>query len=238
MNQETKEKIMKLKNMSEEELDKRIATNKKVMKFVLLPIVVMILLLSLVLLIPKNHPSEDLTNQKNKTENAANPLGLESDKINSLIGNDIMKEEEWNKWGEGVNTNHPSTKYWINYISSANLALVINNTNQKVIFASLGQEAASAYIEEITTQNTTLVESQFNPWNGEHINMTKTIKSSMNDPSSYKHIKTEYWDMGTHLVVQTEFTGKNGFGGTVRSTAKAKVNSKTGEVIDISEEKY
>ena len=79
------------------------------------------------------------------------------------------------------------------------------------------------------------IQSQFSSWNGSHRNLQKFIKNSMNDPDSYKHDKTVYWDMGDHLVVLTTFRGKNAFGGVVRNSVKAKVGL-DGRIIKIIEQ--
>jgi hypothetical protein len=79
------------------------------------------------------------------------------------------------------------------------------------------------------------IEKQFSAWDGSHINLTKVIKKAMNDPKSYDHVETVYWDMGDHLVVRTTFRGKNVFGGVVKNTVKAKV-SDNGDVLEIIEQ--
>ncbi len=76
------------------------------------------------------------------------------------------------------------------------------------------------------------IEAQFSAWDGAHRNLTKIIKASMNDPDSFKHVKTVYWDMIDHLIVQETFRGKNAFGGVVVNTVKAKV-SLDGQVLEI-----
>ena len=79
------------------------------------------------------------------------------------------------------------------------------------------------------------IELQFSSWDGSHRNLTKIIKIAMNDPDSYKHDKTVYWDQGDHLVVLTNYRGRNGFGGMVRGYVKAKVDM-DGNVLEILEE--
>ncbi|MBT6069324.1 hypothetical protein HOG48_06260 [Candidatus Peregrinibacteria bacterium] len=79
-----------------------------------------------------------------------------------------------------------------------------------------------------------LIEAQFSAWDGSHIKLTRSIKESMNDPGSYEHVKTSYWNMNGHIVVETTFRGKNAFGGLIMNTIKAKV-SLTGEVLEILE---
>lgn len=54
----------------------------------------------------------------------------------------------------------------------------------------------------------------------------------MNDPNSYEHVKTVYWDMGDHLVVETTYRGKNAFGGLVLGRIKAKATL-SGEIFEI-----
>lgn len=79
------------------------------------------------------------------------------------------------------------------------------------------------------------IESQFSAWDGSHRNLERQIERSMNDPSSYDHVETVYWDMGEHLVVRTTFRGKNAFGGIVKNSVKAKV-SLDGVVLEILEQ--
>jgi hypothetical protein len=76
------------------------------------------------------------------------------------------------------------------------------------------------------------IESQFSAGYGSHRNLERVIKDSMNDPDSYDHAETVYWDRGDHLVVRTTFRGKNAFGGVVRNSVKAKVNL-DGQVLQI-----
>ena len=87
---------------------------------------------------------------------------------------------------------------------------------------------------EVVASRNKRIESQFSAWDGSHRNLENFIKKSMNDPSSYDHVETKYWDYKTHLIVQTSFRGTNAFGGTVKQTIMAKV-SLGGEVLEIIE---
>ena len=73
---------------------------------------------------------------------------------------------------------------------------------------------------------------QFSGWDGSHRGLEGYVKDHMNDPDSYKHVETEYWDRKDHLIVKTTFRGKNAFGGTVTNTIMAKVDM-NGNVIEI-----
>jgi len=68
------------------------------------------------------------------------------------------------------------------------------------------------------------IETNFSGWDGSHRGLTKVIKASMNNPKSYEHVETVYWDRGDHLIVQTTFRGTNAFGGVVTNWVKAKVD--------------
>jgi hypothetical protein len=72
----------------------------------------------------------------------------------------------------------------------------------------------------------------FNQLNGSHIELTKRIKSRMNDPSSYDHVETVYWDKGDYLLVKTTFRGTNAFGGVVQNVARARVGL-GGQVLEM-----
>jgi len=79
------------------------------------------------------------------------------------------------------------------------------------------------------------IEIYFSAWDGSHIGLTKLIKGSMHDPSSYKHVETGYQDKGDHLIVKTTFRGKNVFGGIVMNWVIAKVDLE-GNVLEIIEQ--
>ena len=64
----------------------------------------------------------------------------------------------------------------------------------------------------------------FSAWDGSHRQLEEYIKTNMNDPDSYEHVKTEFQTLKDFAIVQTKFRGKNGFGGVVVNTVKAKVS--------------
>ncbi|GEM_PF-5498092 len=80
-----------------------------------------------------------------------------------------------------------------------------------------------------------MIEQSFSAWDGSHRGLESLIKKSMNDPDSYQHVETVYWDRGDFLVVRTTFRGKNAFGALMKNWVKAKV-SLSGEVIEVIEE--
>ena len=63
------------------------------------------------------------------------------------------------------------------------------------------------------------------------------IKSQMNNPKSFEHVKTitRYINdvKEPYVLLQTTFRGENAFGGVVTNTIKAKVNVKTQYIYDI-----
>lgn len=105
---------------------------------------------------------------------------------------------------------------------------------RKVAEERMAREAAAAEAKQIEARKRR-IERGFRSWDGSHIELTKLIKESMNDPRSYEHDKTVYWDMGDHLIVTTSFRGKNAFGGVVRNWVKAKVDL-DGAVIAVIEQ--
>ena len=97
------------------------------------------------------------------------------------------------------------------------------------------EEAEKKKQEAEAKERTEMIEKQFSAWDGSHIKLSRVIKESMNDPDSYEHVETKYWDMNDHIVVLTTFRGKNAFGGTVKNSVKAKI-SLDGEDIEIIEQ--
>lgn len=68
------------------------------------------------------------------------------------------------------------------------------------------------------------IRMQFNPWNGEHINITAALKKELNDAESYEHVNTDVYDMGDKLVVKCTFRAANGFGAKVLNSYYAEVD--------------
>lgn len=76
----------------------------------------------------------------------------------------------------------------------------------------------------------------FSSFDGSVPEVIEAVKSQMNDPESFEHVKTRYIDNGEDVTVIMTFRGKNGFGGVLTKEATAKVNLKgkilTGPVIN------
>lgn len=68
-------------------------------------------------------------------------------------------------------------------------------------------------------------EKCFSAWDGSHTNLKYYIEDNMNDPDSFEHVETVYYDYKSHLVVETTFRGNNQFGALVKNTVKAKVST-------------
>jgi hypothetical protein len=75
-----------------------------------------------------------------------------------------------------------------------------------------------------------LISEQFSGWDGSHIKLVSHVKELMNEPGSFDHVSTKYWDKGDYLLVRMRFRGRNGFGGVVVDSASALVGL-DGEVI-------
>jgi hypothetical protein len=76
------------------------------------------------------------------------------------------------------------------------------------------------------------ISSQFSPWDGSHDNLEKYIKKHLNDPDSYKHVETRYFDKGDYLIVTTTYRAKNGFNAIVTETMTAKADL-SGNLLEI-----
>lgn len=74
------------------------------------------------------------------------------------------------------------------------------------------------------------IEAQFSAVNGEHTNLTKAIKATLQDPGEYKTIEASYSDLGQEIFVSQVYT-LNG----VRHVAKAKVDT-MGNILKIMEQ--
>jgi uncharacterized membrane protein YvbJ len=79
------------------------------------------------------------------------------------------------------------------------------------------------------------IEKAFSSWNGSHIELTKLIKGSLKNPSSFEHVESKYTDKGSYILVGTTYRATNGFGAVVTETkiVKAKID---GTIIEIVSE--
>lgn len=161
-------------------------------------------------------------------------LKLETD---DFLTNGKGTKVPFKKWGilgtpetlEGTDNTH-----WIAYLPKADLSFVSVKTSDEVLFVGRGKESAPKYLSKKAEARKKLISKGFSSWDGSHRELTKVIKESMNDPKSYDHVETNYWDMGDHLVVRTTFRGKNAFGGVVKNSVRAKTDL-DGNVLEIIE---
>lgn len=104
-----------------------------------------------------------------------------------------------------------------------------NNTTTKSTTSKVSAPAKPKTAEEIRKER---IEGAFSAWDGSHRGLEKLIKQTMNDPDSYDHEETAYWDKGDHLIVKTTFRGKNAFGGVVKNWVMAKADL-DGNIIEV-----
>lgn len=75
---------------------------------------------------------------------------------------------------------------------------------------------------------------RFFGWKGQHLNLERAIKNSMNDPKSYEHVKTIWEDKGSYLLIETTIRGNNALGAKIIKTYRAKADL-NGNVIEIKD---
>ncbi|MFA6941684.1 MAG: hypothetical protein WCQ54_12025 [Clostridiaceae bacterium] len=92
---------------------------------------------------------------------------------------------------------------------------------------ALAEKAAADYKEWIS--------NQFSAWDGSHIYLVKLVKENLNDPSSFKHVNTVYWDKGNYLIVKMTYRANNAFGALILQNVTAKSDYKTDTITIISQ---
>ncbi|CDH34521.1 zinc ribbon domain-containing protein [Xenorhabdus bovienii] len=80
--------------------------------------------------------------------------------------------------------------------------------------------------------------SKFSSWDGSYRPLTKIIKENMHDESTYKHHDTttrrvRSSDNKLYAIIKTTFSGTNLYGAMVKQSLTAKVDIKTGEIIEL-----
>lgn len=119
------------------------------------------------------------------------------------------------------------------YLSSNDDYLISLRSIAKEQFDKI--KAAENEKNRIKAERENKIKIQFSKYDGSHINLEKIIKDNANDPDSYKHVETVYWDKDSYLIVKTTFRGKNAFGGVVKNSVKAMVDL-DGQVLQIIEQ--
>jgi hypothetical protein len=138
--------------------------------------------------------------------------------------------------------NHSTEKQFVADTKNKPQPEVSKSSARKLIVALLTIILGGAFLMNLmsdesesmtpTEKRAATIKAGFSAWDGSHLELTKKIKESMHDPSSYEHVETRYRDNGDYLFVVTTFRGKNAFGGKVTNTMKANVTI-DGTVIEI-----
>lgn len=121
-------------------------------------------------------------------------------------------------------------KWW--YIIGLLVVIIISeyikpvSTNQPSITTPQTNE------EEAKQLHKTIIERQFSAWDGSHIQLEKLVKNRLNDPDSFEHIKTNYFDNQDSITVLMHFRASNSFNAKVKGFARAKYDLK-GNLIEL-----
>ena len=79
------------------------------------------------------------------------------------------------------------------------------------------------------------IESQLSSWDGSNKQLKDITKQHLNNPDSFKHIKTVYYENKSldYIIIEMTFTAENGFGGTVTKVSMCKLlrNNKVEDFI-------
>lgn len=77
------------------------------------------------------------------------------------------------------------------------------------------------------------VDRQFSKFDGSHRSVEAAVKSRLNNPSSYEHVKTQYTVNPDSVTVYATYRAKNAFGAVVTGNATAEVDA-AGDVLSLS----
>jgi hypothetical protein len=72
-------------------------------------------------------------------------------------------------------------------------------------------------------QNKEFKEKYLSGWDGSYRPLVEYVKKNMDDPDSFEHVETIFWNNGDHATVVMKFRGNNAYGVTVTNITKAKV---------------
>lgn len=61
-------------------------------------------------------------------------------------------------------------------------------------------------------------------WDGSCPVLVRYVKKNLNDPNSFEHVDTGFWNMRDHAMVIMKFRSRNGFGAVILTSIKAKIS--------------
>lgn len=135
-----------------------------------------------------------------------------------------LASKDYNQLIDAANVDEENLNYTVKPIKS-----LMNDSVYSSVEIIPGKRLSQKEIEERKRK----IESGFSAWDGSHNELEKYLKKVLNDPGSYEHIETNYWEMDSYLLVKMHYSAKNGFGGRVRGliTAKCDIDGSVLEVI-------
>jgi len=154
--------------------------------------------------------------------------------VKNFVSSGVGKKvpfEKWSIFGAPDTLDGTDGKFWVAYLPEVDVSFVSTKASKRVLYVGVGKNGASDYLENREEH----IKKGFSAWDGSHRALTSIIKDAMNDPRSFEHAETVYWDMTDHLVVRTTFRGKNAFGGIVKQWVKAKTDLE-GNVLEVIEQ--
>lgn len=157
----------------------------------------------------------------------ANPMNIDIDSLYLSIHH-TTSTKILDKYGKSISLPATTNQYLAYYIPEANLGYVVNAYDKKVLYINFDSTIAGDYIKWRVDE----IEKQFNVYDGSHRKLTSGIKSVMNDPRSYEHVKTVYIDASDHLLVEMQYRGTNAFGAKILDNATAKVDME-GNILEM-----
>lgn len=172
-----------------------------------------------------------LRNASSSQENDHTSSTIEIDTAENTLGNrealeqDNEKKNKWTRW-----------YMWVLYLLLFSLMVNICsgpglNDSEPVELSP--EEQAKADSIAMLDARQKKIEDQFSAWDGSHIKLEFAIKKQMNDPKSYEHVETAYYEENGVLVIRTKFRGANAFGALVLTTALATATIEDGTVLTL-----
>lgn len=95
--------------------------------------------------------------------------------------------------------------------------------------------AEKAATEKAAAEYLTWIDNQFSAWDGSNIHLVKLVKENLNDPKSFEHVETVYWDKGTYIKIKMTYRANNAFGGLILQNVTAKADYKSQYISIISQ---
>lgn len=134
-----------------------------------------------------------------------------------------------------MNTNTTKTKWKTWHKVAIGLMLLVFFGIGKLVSTAESAAVSTPALKEAETREQ-VVSKAFSAWDGSHKNLVTYVEANINDPKSFEHVETRYWDNKSDtIIIKMTYRAKNAFNATVTEMVRAEADLK-GNLLTVTPE--